>query len=87
MNVVEQIRQSLAPLQPQQLEIADDSELHAGHEGAKSGGGHYRLRIVSPRFAGLNTLQRHRLVYAALGSLMQHEIHAMSINALTPEES
>lgn len=87
MSVVEQIRLSLAPLQPQQLEIADDSALHAGHEGAKSGGGHYRLNIVSPQFAGLNTLQRHRLVYAALGSLMQHEIHAMSINALTPEES
>lgn len=87
MSVVEQIRLSLAPLQPQQLEIADDSALHAGHEGAKSGGGHYRLSIVSPQFAGLNTLQRHRLVYAALGSLMQHEIHAMSINALTPEES
>lgn len=86
MNVVERIRQSLAPLQPQQLEIADDSALHAGHEGAKSGGGHYRLSIVSPQFAGLNTLQRHRLVYAALGSLMQREIHAMSINALTPEE-
>ncbi len=87
MNVAERIRQSLASLQPQQLEITDDSALHAGHEGAKSGGGHYRLSIVSPQFAGLNTLQRHRLVYAALGSLMQHEIHAMSINALTPEES
>lgn len=87
MSVVEQIRLSLVPLQPQQLEIADDSALHAGHEGAKSGGGHYRLNIVSPQFAGLNTLQRHRLVYAALGSLMQHEIHALSINALTPEES
>jgi len=87
MSVVEQIRLRLATLQPQQLEIADDSALHAGHAGAKDGGGHYRLSIVSPQFAGLNTLQRHRLVYAALGSLMQREIHAMSINALTPEES
>lgn len=87
MSVVEQIRLRLASLQPQQLEIADDSALHAGHAGAKNGGGHYRLSIVSPQFAGLNTLQRHRMVYAALGSLMQREIHAMSINALTPEES
>ena len=87
MNTIELMQQRLASLEPEALEIGDDSALHAGHEGAKSGGGHYRLSIVSPQFAGLNTLQRHRLVYAALGSLMQHEIHAMSINALTPEES
>lgn len=86
MIVVDQIRQRLDALQPQQLEITDESALHAGHAGAKDGGGHYRLSIVSSQFLGLNTLQRHRLVYTALGTLMQREIHAMSINARTPEE-
>jgi BolA protein len=60
--------------------------LHAGHEGAKSGGGHYRLRIVSPFFTGKSTVARHRLVYDALGDLMRHKIHALSIKSLTPEE-
>ena len=87
MSVADEIRLRLAALQPHQMELTDDSALHAGHAGAKSGGGHYRLTIVSPQFCGLSTLQRHRLVYAALGALMQREIHAMSINALAPEES
>ena len=86
MSNVEQIRNRLASLEPQQIEITDDSALHAGHAGAKSGGGHYRLTVVSPQFIGLTTVQRHRLVYAALGTLMQGAIHALSINALTPEE-
>ena len=87
MSTVDQIRQRLAELQPQRLEIADDSALHAGHAGAASGGGHYRMTIVSASFSGLSTLKRHRLVYDALGALMKHEIHAMSITALTPEET
>ncbi|MCX7177657.1 MAG: BolA family transcriptional regulator, partial [Proteobacteria bacterium] len=87
MSTVVKIRQQLAELQPQRVEIADDSAQHAGHAGAAGGGGHYRLTIVSAMFAGLNTLKRHRLVHAALGTLMQHEIHALSITALTPEES
>ncbi|MDD5176316.1 MAG: BolA family transcriptional regulator [Sterolibacterium sp.] len=87
MTVVDTIRERLAALQPQTLEIADDSALHAGHAGAKSGGGHYRVIIVSPQFARLPTLKRHRLVHTALGTLMQREIHALSITALTPEES
>lgn len=86
MNVVDSMRERLVALQPQRLEIADDSALHAGHAGAKGGGGHYRMLIVTPQFAGLNTLMRHRLVHAALGTLMQREIHALSITARTPEE-
>lgn len=81
------MRGRLDALQPQRLEIADDSALHAGHAGARNGGGHYRLIIVSPQFSGLGTLKRHRLVHAALGALMQREIHALSITALSPEET
>jgi BolA protein len=80
------MREKLAALEPQRLEIADDSAKHAGHAGAKEGG-HYRLLIVSPRFAGCATMQRHRLIYEALGPMMRGEIHALSIRALTPEES
>ena len=87
MNTIENMRAKLATLAPLRLEIADDSAKHAGHAGAKGGGGHYRLDIVSPRFAGCATLQRHRLIYEALGPMMRGEIHALSIRALTPEES
>lgn len=80
------MREKLAILKPGLLEIEDESALHAGHAGAKSGGGHYRLRIASPAFAQQNTLARHRLVYATLGNLMQNEIHALSITAYSPEE-
>jgi BolA protein len=62
------------------LEIRDDSALHAGHAGAAGGGGHFHVRIVSPRFAGLPRVARHRLVYAALGSLMRDRIHALSLD-------
>jgi BolA protein len=80
------MRELLAPLEPLAIDIFDDSALHAGHEGAKSGGGHFRLSIVSPRFAGENTVARHRLVYAALAPLMQQDIHALAIAALAPGE-
>lgn len=86
MNIPDAIRERLAGLQPLSLEITDESALHAGHEGAKSGGGHYRVTIVSSLFAGQGTVKRHRLIYAALGTLMKREIHAMSITASTPEE-
>jgi BolA protein len=86
VNTAEKMRERLAALAPQRLEIADDSAKHAGHAGAKEGG-HYRLLIVSPRFAGCATMQRHRLIYEALGPMMRGEIHALSIRALTPEES
>ncbi len=80
------IRERLAALEPEAIELVDESALHAGHEGAKGGGGHFRLTIVSPRFRGQGTLARHRLVYDALAPLMRREIHALSIHALAPEE-
>ena len=78
-----QVRQRLAALAPETLELADESHLHVGH-GAT--GAHLRLRIVSARFAGMNPLQRHRLVYAALGELVGSEIHALGIEARLPGE-
>lgn len=73
-----------AALAPTELGLEDESYLHAGHEGARSGKGHFALDICSTQFAGLPALARHRLVYAALGSMMQDEIHALRINARTP---
>ena len=85
-DTVSLLRQRLAVLQPLSLSIADDSHLHAGHAGARSGGGHYRLTIVSAAFAGKNTVARHRLVYDALGELMRGPVHALAIQALVPED-
>lgn len=86
MSTIELMQQRLATLQPEVLEIGDDSALHAGHAGARSGGGHYNLTIVSPQFDGLLTIKRHRLIYNALGDLMQTRIHALSIEAFAPGE-
>ncbi len=86
MSTVELIRGRLAALEPVQLDIQDDSARHAGHAGAKDGG-HYAVRIISPRFAGLSTMQRHRLVYDAIGDLPGQRIHALSIRAGTPDET
>ena len=80
------LRERLAHLLPIRLELIDDSAKHAGHEGARSGGGHYRLLIISAAFSGKPTLARHRLVYDALDELMRSKIHALSIQALAPEE-
>lgn len=85
MSAADYLREKLEQLAPVQLDIKDDSARHAGHAGAKSGG-HYVVRIVSPHFAGLGVMQRHRLVYDAAGDLMQNGIHALSITARTPEE-
>jgi BolA protein len=71
---------------PQKIEVRDDSLLHAGHEGAKSGGGHFAVTIVSTAFQGKNPVQRHQLIYHALGDMMKKEIHALSIQAFTPDE-
>ena len=87
MNVMDEIRARLASLQPVSLELSDDSHLHAGHAGARSGGGHYRLAIVSTAFQGKNTVARHRIIYDALGELMRKEIHALAIQARSPEEN
>jgi BolA protein len=73
-------------LAPVRLEIIDQSLEHAGHPGAARGGGHFQVTVISDRFRGLTPLERHRLVYAALADLMSREIHALSIQALTPDE-
>ncbi|TXH13109.1 MAG: BolA family transcriptional regulator [Gammaproteobacteria bacterium] len=85
-DTVARLRERLSTLQPHSLEIEDESHLHAGHAGARSGGGHYRLHIVATAFAGKNTVARHRLIYDAAGDLMRGAVHALSIRALTPEE-
>ena len=71
----------------QSLEIVDESHLHAGHAGAKSGKGHFALTIVAEEFAADSLIARHRRVYGALGELMQSDIHALSIDARSPEEA
>ncbi len=73
-------------LNTDQIEIIDDSAAHAGHAG-NTGGGHFRVQIVSDRFTDKNTLERHRMVYAAVDHLMPAEIHALSIKALAADES
>lgn len=78
------IEQALAPVS---LEVEDDSHRHVGHEGARDGRGHFRVDVVSPAFAGLTPLARHRAVYAAMGTLMETDIHALAIRARTPEEA
>lgn len=79
---VEAIRAALAAaFEPAELEVVDESHLHAGHEGARDGRGHFRVKVVSPAFAGMSAIQRHRAVYAALGSLMETDIHALAIRA------
>jgi BolA protein len=72
---------------PTTLEVTDESHLHAGHPGARSGRGHFRVRIVAPVFSGLPALRRHRLIYESLDELMTRDIHALSIEALAPTET
>lgn len=69
------------------VQVIDDSHLHAGHEGARDGRGHYRVYVISPAFAGLRILQRHQLVYGVLEDMMSTDIHALNIVAQTPEEA
>jgi BolA family transcriptional regulator, general stress-responsive regulator len=75
-----------AALEPEALDIVDDSHRHAGHAGARDGRGHFQVRILSRRFAGKKTVERHRMVYAALGSLMQTDIHALGLVASSPDD-
>jgi len=75
-----------AALDPVHLSVQDESERHRGHAGAASGGGHFRVTIVSPRFAGRSRIERHRMLHDALGDAFESEIHALAIRALTPEE-
>ena len=73
-------------LDPLELEIVDESAKHAGHAGAASGGGHFIVHIVANAFEGKNLIQRHRMIYDAMDDMMQSEIHALSIQAKTPQE-
>lgn len=82
-EIAERLRRVFAP---ERIEIRDESHRHAGHAGARDGGGHFEVLIVSPRFRGLTVLQRHRLVYEAVGDMMRREIHALGIRALSPDE-
>ena len=82
----ERIRQRLQVLAPVALDLHDDSASHAGHAGAASGGGHYRLHMTSAAFVGLSRVARHRLVYDSLGNLMQREVHALTMTLLAPGE-
>lgn len=82
------IRNKLAALQPVRMELRDESDQHIGHAGARpSGGSHWQLTIVSEAFRGKNAVARHRMVYEALGDLMERDIHALRIEALAPEQS
>ena len=84
---MEQIRAALnAALDADFLEVTDESHLHAGHAGARTGLGHFHVKIVAPEFAGLSLIKRHRLVYSAVGTLMETDIHALGIEAIAPNE-
>jgi BolA protein len=88
MNTAQKIEQVLRlRLEALDITVEDESALHAGHAGAASGGGHYRVRIVSPLFSGKNRVQRHRLVYAALADEMGGAIHALALTTLTPDQA
>ena len=88
MSVAAEIRRRLGALAPVRMELVDESAAHAGHAGASPGGNtHWKLTIVSAAFAGMPTVARHRMIYQALGELMQHPIHALAITARAPEES
>jgi BolA protein len=87
VTVADDIRRRLNALAPSRLELQDESAKHAGHAGAAPGGNtHWKLAIVSAAFAGKSTLARHRMIYQALGELMRHPIHALSIHAKSPDE-
>jgi len=87
LTTVQQIEQCLAPLEPLAIELVDDSASHAGHAGARAGGGHFLLTVVSPRFVGKSRVERHRMVYEALGPLMQRQIHALALRTYAPDEA
>ena len=73
-------------LSPETLQVEDEGHMHIGHEGAKDGRGHFRVLVVSDQFQGKNLIARHRLIYQAMGDLMQTDIHALAIDAYTPDE-
>jgi len=79
-------RRLRAAFEPESLHVEDESHLHAGHAGAATGLGHFRVSIVAEAFEGMNPIQRHRAVYEAMGELMHTDIHALSIEALASSE-
>lgn len=84
---IEQIKQRLTDgLNAENVDVIDESHLHAGHAGAKTGMGHFNVTVIADAFAGKSLIERHRQVYTALGDMMQTDIHALSIKAYTPEE-
>lgn len=84
---IQQIQSRLeAAFSPSHLQVKDQSHLHAGHAGARDGMGHFEATIVAEAFSGKNRIERHRMVYAALGSMLQTDIHALKINAFSPNE-
>ncbi len=87
MTTPERIESTLRQaLSATEVQVIDESALHAGHAGAAAGGGHYRVTVVSPLFTGKTSVQRHRLVYAALADDMQQTIHALALTTLAPHE-
>ena len=87
MRVANEIRARLARLEPQRLELVDESASHAGHAGARpEGESHFRLLIVAAAFNGRSRIDRQRMVYSALGELLRTDVHALSITALSPAE-
>ena len=88
MTHVEQIQERLErAFAPCSVVVTDHSAAHVGHDGAKDGGGHFHVLITSPSFSGLSILARHRAIYAALGTMMDRQIHALSIDARLPPNS
>ena len=87
MNLAATIEQRLAPLDPTELDIRDDSAQHVGHAGAASGAGHFSVTIVSNRFQGLSRIARHRAVLDCVGDLIPHPVHALAIRAYAPGET
>ena len=84
---IERMRERLvAALAPNDLAIEDEGHLHVGHAGARDGRGHFRVRVVAAEFSGKSLLARHQRIYAALGDMMQTDIHALSIDARAPDE-
>ena len=84
---IQRMTERLASLSPLELVIEDDGHRHVGHAGAADDHGHFKLRMVSEAFRGKLPLARHRAIYAALGDMMQTDIHALSIDAKTPDEA
>ena len=84
---LERIRDRLhQAFDPIELEVFDESHLHVGHVGAKSGKGHFRVLITADVFKGLPSIKRHRLVYDALGTMMESDIHALTVTARAPDQ-